>query len=424
MNYQNRLSDFFVISFAISLMLLVACSHNQPIDATQKASVATETVIQVLATQEIKLTTITSATEPTATLVSTQNSSPLPSPLPTVVTTPSPTISPLQKLGELPVAGYPSPNLEVTADESLLAISAGGMEDVLYVFDMTTQTIKWELKEENTGGTTGYSSLVFSPDGRYLAAWDNGYSLFVWDAENGEIIFQKKFDRDENIDIDSISFSPTGELLAFSSHNSPVNIYNMTTGDFVDTFPSPNILTYPDTENNNHFLKPNNHYGEIWEVKFVPNYPNRLAFTILPDPFVEGEGVSGGLYFWDMEEQSLQSVLLGSYGLSIVVSPDGQLLVARIGEKIVGWNLLNNYESFAIENIENDTYLSAITDAGLFATLSQAEGMKIWNFSGELIGTLSSDKTISDMIFMTDGRLLVTYIGDDNQPIEVWEIRP
>jgi WD40 repeat protein len=150
---------------------------------------------------------------------------------------------------------------------------------------MINQTIKWRL-DTNSGDLSGYSSLTFSPDGRYLAAWDNGFSLFVWDMLNGEVVHQIRFNRDDSIFATSISISPDGQLLALASYNSPTLIYSMITGERIDTFPSPNIVTYPPTDSGDHFLIPGHHFGEIINAVFLPNDSNVLAIGLFVDPFV------------------------------------------------------------------------------------------------------------------------------------------
>jgi WD40 repeat protein len=147
-----------------------------------------------------------------------------------------------------------------------------------------------------------------------------------------------------------------------------------------------------------------------------------LAVTVFPGPFIEGDSVVGGLYFWDMESQSLESIITGDGGYSLIASPNGHLLVTRIDEQLVGWDVVNNYETFRIKSIEGNADLISITDAGLFTTLSRTEGLKIWDFSGELIATLNTNTPIRDTVFMPDGRLLIAYSSEDNPPIEVWEI--
>jgi WD40 repeat protein len=413
---------YFVICFALILVVVVvACSPGTPIEVTRVVQVVTEIATSEPITQEVETTATLTAIPPTTIPTITPSPTLLPSSSPTTTPTLIPTIAPLLvNTGELPFGSFQYPVIGISADGSLLAVAAGGFEDRLYIFDMNTQTIRWQ-QENESGGQTGYSLLAFSPDRRYLAAWDNGLSMFVWDTENGEVVYRIEFDRNAEFWATSISFSPDSQLLALSSLNNSVMIYSMSTGDLVDTLPSPNIVSYPPTDGGDHFLKPGNFFGDYFEVKFVPNHTNLLAISVFPKPFTEGEGIIGGVYFWDLEAQSLENIIPGEGGFSTVISPNGQLLVALIGEQLVGWNIQNNYEAFTVEKIESNEYPISITDNGFFVTLSSTAGLKIWDFSGELIARLHPDEPLLDVVFMPDGRLLMTRLSEES-PIEIWKL--
>ena len=423
MSHEDNPIRYFVICLALMwVVIVVACVPTALIEVTRVAQVITETATSEPIAKEIDATATLTPT-PAATPTITPSLTLPPTPPPTIVPTPIPTISPLQKTGELPFGRFQFPVMAISLDGLLLAVAARETENTLYVFDMDTQTMRWQ-QENQTGVLSGYSSLAFSPDGRYLAGWDNGFSMFVWDTENGEVLYRMQFDRNASIFARDISFSPNGELLVLTSYNSPAWIYSMTTGELVDKFPSPNILIYPSV-NGEHFLQPGDRrYGEFTEAKFIPNHTNLLAITVWPFPSDGSKEAVGGLYFWDMESKSLRNVVPGeinnSIGKSMVVSPNGELLVIKIDEQLIGWNIQSYSERFTIKKVEDETMVS-ITDTGFFATASQAEGLKIWDFKGILVANLNHP--ISDAIFMPDGRLLIAYSGDDNPPIEMWEIK-
>lgn len=420
-NKINRVRCFVICLIVTLVWLPAACSPGTSTKVTpvSQAFLPTETTEPTPVTTESTPTIVASTATVTPSITPSPTLPPLPSPTNTV--TPTPMISHMQKLGELPIGGIAFPNLGVSADGTLLAVSAGDAEDVLYIFDMITQTVQWEIVEDDTGGTVGYSSLTFSPDNRYLAGWDGGFSLFVWDMFNGEAIYQMRYSRDWEVSIRSASFSPNSQLLAVSSFNNPIMVYSMTTGELVDEFPSSNIVTYPPTDGGDHFLKPGHRIGDYFEVEFIPNQANLLAIAIYPYPFIEGEGIAGGIYFWDMEAKSLENVISGEGGFSVMVSPNGQLLVAAIDDQIIGWDIEDDQEVFVIENTEANADPISNTDAGFFVTLNRIEGLNVWDFGGELVATLNPDVPVRDAVFLPDGRLLTAYL-DEKSPIEIWEI--
>lgn len=435
---QQQSSLIAGILFSSFLLAIAGCTPSAPTQTPLRenlAAVSTIVVSRVSSTppppSAAQTPSATRMITPTITPVQTPTTTPTLTNAPTLPPSPthtplsSPTFSPLRKIGELPLPGFSSPSFGMSNDGSLLAISAAGQENTLYVYDMTSQTMKWQF-DDDSGELTGYSSLTFSSDGHYLAGWDNGFSLFVWDMANGEVIHQISFHRDDEVSARSISISPDGQLLALSSFNSPVLLYSMATGELVDRFPSPNITTYPLPDTGNYFLRPGGRIGgDIWQIGFVPGHARLLAITVYPyPPFAEGEGVTGGLFFWNMQAQSLESLITGEAGLDFVISPNGLLLVTRIDRQLIGWDIPNNRKAFTITNVEDSTDLDSITDIGYFTTRSSREELRIWNFTGELVAAFdfNPDKRVSDTIFTPDGHMLLSYYGDDKQPIEIWEI--
>ena len=423
MIYRYTPICYFVTCLTLTFMtMVVACSAETSIKVTQVSRVSMETETRIPITQEVNITSIPTSIASTATPSVASSPISLPSPSPTDTATPLSMISPLQKVAELPIGtSRRAANLAITTDGTLLAVSYSA-EDALYIFDMVNQAVKWRIVENSSGGASGYSSLAFSPDGHYLAAWDDGLVMFVSDMNNGEVVFRTEFSRNDEVNIRSASFSPDSQLLALASFNNPAMIYSMATGELVDRFPSSKVVTYPPTDGGDHFLKPGHLVGDYWQVEFIPSYSKVLAISVDPYPFIEGEGIIGGVYFWDMEAQSLANTIPGGGGFATLASPDGQLLVALVDDQLIGWDIVEGYEIFSTENIESDEYPISITDAGFFATLSSSVGLNIWNFDGEMVAELQPEKTISDAVFTPDGRLLIAYKGDDNPPIEVWEI--
>lgn len=417
MIYKDNLIKHLVI-FCLLLLYLafVACKTTEYVETTQTA----QTTITAL-------TTRTSTPPATATVVQ-----PLPLVPPTTAVTlpptvvktstsaPPATISPMQKIGVLPISGSV---LAISSDGTLLA-SADVHTDILYIFDMTEQITKWELMEDS-GGMTGYSSLDFSPDGNLLAAGGVEQDVFVWDMFSGELVYQI---HEPYYAVKRVSFSPDGQLLAVSSEetysvNAGVMIYSMVTGGLVDTFPSPNIVTYPSTDGSEHFLKTFQDFGWfVGEAVFVPNHSNLLAITI-NDPLAEAKDETWALYLWDMEGQQLQGVLPGAFGDVIAVSPNGHLLAASVDDQLYSWDVQNNTELF-VRRIENlNTYRMALSNTGFLARLNWSGVTTIWNQEGDLLMMLEPTGQIAtDIVFTPDDHFLIAYIGDKSIPIEIWGI--
>ncbi len=409
MLYKNNLIRYFAVQI-IMVVIATSCSPSIPVEGTQALGNITESETLEATTPEIKNTPTIPANTPTATVTITPSPTTPPSPTATLTLTPSL----LQKIDDLPLGNVPFPELGITEDGTLLAISTLNTNDAPFIFDMSDQTIKREIVEGEMGVMSGYSSLTFSTDGRYLAGWNGGWTVFVWDMDNGEILHKIQFERDDEVEVDNISFSPDGQLLAFSSMGGGAFMYDMETGKSVDTLPS---VTYLLANDDNHTLGP----GGISYVKFIPNYTNLLALAVYGSPFVDGEATTGGLYFWDVKSQHSEGIITGTGGYTILSSPDGKFVVVRVNKRFVGWDILNNREVFAIEHVERSGLVSNAS-VDFFATLSEDEGLKIWNYNGELITTLHPDKKILDVVFTPENRLIISY-SNESSPIEVWKIQ-
>lgn len=74
----------------------------------------------------------------------------------------------------------------------------------------------------------GYSMVAFSPDGRFLAAAGN--HLKVWSAIDGKPLFSVDRDLFYGLDVQSIAFSPNGEVLAFGLKDGSVELWSVADG--------------------------------------------------------------------------------------------------------------------------------------------------------------------------------------------------
>ncbi len=114
----------------------------------------------------------------------------------------------------------PADDGAVTADGRLLALSRN--QDI-YLWDLTTGQFLRQL----TGHTDWVWSVVFSPDGKYLASgsWDK--TVRLWDVATGREL--RQFTGHTDL-VWSVVFSPDGEYLASGSGDETVRLWNVATG--------------------------------------------------------------------------------------------------------------------------------------------------------------------------------------------------
>lgn len=392
----NTVRNWIVLVLGIWLIGLVACQSDQLV-----TTYTTEAGTSI--NQETPMPTPSRVVTPSAVSRLTQ--------LPIVTNTPSPvpisvpTISPLQQVAEWP---FSISHFTLSKDAKLLA-SENLNTGVLYIFDTATGNIRWEIMEDNRG-VTGYT-LEFSPDGKLLAGAGKEQDLFVWDMSTGKTIYilPEPFDL-----VNGISFSSDSKLLAASTPETFPSDYGILVWDV-----STGEVTYQFTAGE---------YGwYINDIVFVPSHVDLLAITTTnfntPEQLDDGQK-PGGLYLFSISNQQLQEAITGTFGLVIATSPNGQLIATYLDGDLRVWDIQRETEILRVPVGQTaDTSNLALTNSGIIANLDTKGVLTIWNLQGELLGTLETAGTISDIAFKPNGDLLVaSYVEGEARPIEVWRI--
>lgn len=107
----------------------------------------------------------------------------------------------------------------VTNSENVLELNTG----VVLIVDVATGTVLTEYRPH----TQLIETVVFSPDGKWVATGGFDQRAVVYDIEKGETVYQ--FAVDENV-ANALAFSPDGKWLAMGSYDSTVVLWNMATG--------------------------------------------------------------------------------------------------------------------------------------------------------------------------------------------------
>lgn len=410
----------------ILIILGVACQSVEFVEpkvSTPPEQLAIGTKVSQPLTQAAPTLTITAPLQTPSLLTITPNPTASYTPLPTEVTEAATSSSAnplLEKVDELPISGT---ELAISRDGLFLAASNTNT-GVLYVFDMALREVKWEL-EEDSRTMTGYTALSFSPNGNLLAGGGINQDVFVWDVNNGELIFSLPVSYDV---VDALSFSPDGNFLAISAFNDPtpnveVTLWDLQTGQLANT------LSLRDTAEIVNLNIGNDAQSEspTWSVSDIvflqeqAGRDNVIAITIEHHSAQEDNTV---LYFWDIGSQELTEVLTGIHGKNLAVSLNGQLLVAEIDEHLQVLDIPNKTVRLDLDpRSAASTTRLALSDMGLLARLERGDGVALWNTDGDLLATLETDKTISNIIFTPNGDLVVaSYVENDDAPIEIWEL--
>ena len=265
---------------------------------------------------------------------------------------------------------------------------------------------------------SGHKALVyavaFSPDGAILVTggehrslvprhWANVtthslkyiHSLQLWKADTGEPEHLFNLEGHRN-SITSVTFSPSGKILASGSWDHTIRLWNPTTGQHLTTF--------------------HGHSEAVNAVSFSP----------------DGTMLASGSYddtikLWNPDGQ-VQATLYGHADnvRSVAFSPDGEILASGSDDNTVRlWNPTTERHIATLEGHTNWVRSVAFSpDGGTLASASYDRTIRLWDSTtGQHLATLSGHRGyVYSIVFSPDGTTLAS--GSSDGTILLWEIDP
>ena len=254
------------------------------------------------------------------------------------------------------LTGVPSSSrVQFTSDDSFLATPGAEVE----FWSLSTHHMTSSIK---TDGPVEY--MTFSRNGQFLATVPNNGAVQVWDVRTHRLTETIK--QSSPGDINSMSFSPSGALLAIDMQDG-VQLWDMRTGAFSAAFP-----------------------GQVDGMMFSPNSAQLAIST------------RDGVQLWDLAANRLLTTLDSGAGdpvTAVVFSPDGRdLAVGTANYRVQVWNLISHRLMTTINPGKVDAGpLRFSPDASQLTTSdTNSTDIEVWDLaSHELVNKVSSEDSLA-----------------------------
>ncbi|MCZ8226145.1 MAG: protein kinase [Microcystis sp. LE19-84.1B] len=246
------------------------------------------------------------------------------------------------------------------------------------------------LDKTLTGHSDWVWSVVYSPDGHYLASgsWNN--PIKIWEVATGK---QLRTLTGHSNQVLSVVYSPDGRYLASGSSNT-IKIWEVATGN---------------------------------ELRTLTGHP-LLVFSVVysPDGRYLASGSSNSIIIWEVATGKGLPILTGhsSEVLSVVYSPDGRYLASGSYDNTIKiWEVATGKELRTLTG-HSDSVRSVVysPDGRYLASGSYDNTIKIWEVAtGKQLRTLTGhSEAVYSVVYSPDGRYLAS--GSSDNTIKIWEV--
>ena len=235
------------------------------------------------------------------------------------------------------------------------------------------------------------TDLAFSPDGKLLASSSIDNTVKIWNTNTGECL---KTYRGEQQWIWSVAFSPDGKLLASGGEDCIIRLWNIHTDEC-------RVLQ--------------GHHSWIWSLAFHP-HKNILASA----------SYDLSIRLWDTDTGECLNTLRGHQHILMAVDfhPLGEVIASTSYDRTIKiWNIQTGECLKTLTGHTKEvTCVAFNSNSKILASGSSDRTIKIWNTqTGECLKTFRGhEQGITTVDFAADKNILAT--GDNNQVLKLWDV--
>ncbi|MCC5650101.1 hypothetical protein LC609_09670 [Nostoc sp. XA013] len=281
----------------------------------------------------------------------------------------------------------------------------------------------------------GILSVAFSPDGKLLATGDSNGEICLRNTADGKQILNCKGHTNWVV---SLAFNPDGRTLASGSADSTVKLWDVITGQCLQTFSEHNnseVWSVAFSPNGNMLVSgSNDHIIRLWSVsttECLRIFRGHTSWVISAVFHPDGQTLVSGsdddtIRLWDVSTGECIKTLQGhDDGIrSITISPDGQTIASSSDDQTVKlWDFDTGECIKTLQGHHAAVWSVAINPQGnIIASGSFDHTVKLWSFrTGQCLKTLQGHSGwVCSVVFSVKGDLLAS--GGEDQTVKLWNI--
>ncbi len=289
-----------------------------------------------------------------------------------------------------------------------------------------------------SGHSSWVNSVTFSPDGQLLASGSGNSTIKLWDVQTMK---ELRILKGHSSDIRSVAFSPDGQILASGSDDNTLKLWDVHNGKELRTLeehskavnsvafsPDGRILASGSDDNtiklwDVHFKLWNVFSGQKNRTLEDSNPVKSIAFS--PDGHTLASNLGGNIKLWDVRSGKEKPFFGGRLGWvkSIAFSPDGQIFASGNSDKTIKlWDVHTGGELRILSGHSQAVYSVAFSpDGQTLASGSLDKTIKLWDVcTGRELRTLSEHlQVVHSVAFSPDGQTLAS---SSYKTINLWRV--